>query len=57
MKDLVKVIVFEVDVPEEEDIKNSFIYSSPFVIEVNGVKTTWKLSCNLKRKCFHYSLN
>lgn len=57
----VKVVVFHVDVPKEEEIKDEFIDSSDFIIKTeSGVRSTWEIYCNLngKRKIYfkNYSL-
>lgn len=58
MENQIKIVVFHVDVPKEEDIKNNKypypdISSSNFKIKSeSGAESTWKLSCffNCKRK-------
>lgn len=51
MENPIKVVVFNVDVPEEGQIKNERLYSANFNIKnKSGAESTWKLCCNFNGK-------
>lgn len=53
MENLVKVAVFDVDVPEKQNMKNFDNNSKPFTTIIGGKEITWTLSCNFKCKLLY----